>query len=419
MTKEYKSFIYTGNKKSCSGCGACSQICKHAAITMEPDEEGFLFPKVNKDKCVNCGLCDLICPAVGNNQANQEQRQHCYIATTKQKEYYKESASIGICTMLADYIVSQGGVVYGCYLDENDWTAYHIGVSDNEGLQRLRNSKYLQSNTKQTFTEVKASLVEGKLILYIGTPCQIAGLKAFLRKDYSNLITVDIICHGVFSPRLMPLEISYWEKLFNSKVYNFRFRSKRKYTHTNCGMVNFDIVNKYGKLKHIERHASSSPTYHCFAYSSDGENYNLRPSCYKCPMRDVNRYGDITVGDPWKIESKYRRMLGGNQLLQSIYSCNTQKGLEIMSHIQTKLSFLEFSSKELFCQDAVLPTNRKCPIKRKQLFAEVEVSDYGNLIETIFETNLERNHRIFQRNYMINRIKTLIKNVLLKFYLLK
>lgn len=412
MKRNFRSYIFSGDKTSCSGCGACVQVCTHNALKMAADDEGFLYPFLDVEKCIRCGLCDMTCPIVGKDVANKDQEQHCYIATTKEEKYYKDSASIGICTMLTEYVLEQGGVVFGCYLDENNWTAYHIAIDDAIGVQKIRNSKYLQSNTKNTYTEVKTYLAEKRLVLYIGTPCQIAGLKAFLHKEYLNLITLDLICHGVFSPLFMPLEISYWEKLFNSKVCNFRFRSKRKYTHTNCGMVNFDIIRKSGKLTHVERHASASPTYHCFAYARDGNNYNLRLSCYKCPMRDIHRYGDITVGDPWKVKSQIRNMLAGNVLLQSVYSANTEKGLDVIKHIQSKLSYIEFANDELFCQEAVLPTNRHCPAKRSQIFENIGSSDYGHLIEAIFETDLEQNHRIFLRNYMTSRIKDWVKKLL-------
>lgn len=416
MTKEYKSFIFTGDKNSCSGCGACSQICRHSAIDMQPDEEGFLFPSVNKDKCVNCGLCDSICPVIGNNQANTEQEQHCYIATTKHKEYYKESASIGICTMLSDYVVSQGGVVYGCYLDENDWTAYHIGVRDKEGVQRLRNSKYLQSNTKQTFTEVKVSLTEGKIVLYIGTPCQIAGLKAYLRKDYENLYTIDIICHGTFSPKLMPLEVKYWENKFHGKVSNFGFRSRKIYKHQNGGMVNFDFQTEVGKTQHIERHASSSPSYRCFAYSGDGQNYNMRLSCYSCLFRDTNRYGDITVGDPWFIDQrilpiKYNPCIN---VTLSLYSANTQKGYQLLSKIDKFLNKKEYSREESFCQPAVKPINRPIPPLRSELFGKIENNDYGKLVEQLMNCNLDEAHKAFEKKYRFRHLKNIIKYYLRK-----
>lgn len=185
---DLKSYIFTGKKESCSGCGACVQVCTKSALSMQPDEEGFLYPVMDKNKCIHCGLCDKRCPEVCDN-SNKVISQHCYIATTKEKKYYKESASIGICTMLSNYVLNHGGVVFGCYLDEKIWSAYHIAIKDVKDINLIRNSKYIQSDTKQTYSEVKDFLKSSRLVLYIGTPCQIAGLKSFLHKDYENLYT--------------------------------------------------------------------------------------------------------------------------------------------------------------------------------------------------------------------------------------
>lgn len=409
---KFNSYIFTGDKQICTGCGACAKSCIHEALIMKPDEEGFLYPVVNTDKCIKCGLCERVCPVVGKKQCNTEDKQHCYIATTNDSEYYSESATIGVCTLLSEHFIKNGGVVYGCFLDESDWCAYHIRVQSLDGIQKIRNSKYLQSNLKNTYLDAKNDLINGLQVLFIGTPCQISGLKAFLKKDYNNLTTLDIICHGTFSPILMPLEISYWEKLFSAKISNFRFRSKRKYKHTNCGMVNFDITTPKGTIRHIERHASASPSYHCFAYSNDGQNYNLRPSCYKCPMRSKERYGDITVGDPWNVDTLIRKELKGNFLLQSIFSANTMKGKIVIDAILPHFTALEKTREELFCQNAVLPTHRDIPAKRALLYSGIKKKEYSLLVEELFQTNLERNHRKFVMNYIKNRVKNKIKAII-------
>ena len=163
--------------------------------------------------------------------------------------------------------------------------------------------------------------------LYIGTPCQIAGLKAFLRKPYETLLTIDIVCHGVFSSKLVALEVEYWENLFNGKLSNLRFRSKRFFPWFMGGVVNFDITDSKGKTVHVERHAKSSPTYRCFAYSGDGYSYNIRPSCYSCPFRGKGRYGDLTVGDAWGLNKKYPQLFTSYNMRNgvSILICNTMK----------------------------------------------------------------------------------------------
>lgn len=416
--KKYKSYIFTGNKTTCSGCGACVQVCKRKALSMQADEEGFLYPVMDVGKCVHCGLCDSRCPEIKDKSNSVSSFQHCYIATTKDDKYYKESASIGICTMLAEYFLQKGGVVYGCFLDEGSWTSCHIRLDDIKDISKIRNSKYLQSNTQLTFKQVQTDLLNGTLVLYTGTPCQIAGLKTFLNKDFDDLYTVDIICHGVFSPMLMPLEVKYWTKLFGAEIRNFRFRSKRVYKHSNGGMVNFDLY-KNGKFKrHVERYAASSPSYFCYAYSGNGINYNLRLSCYSCKFKEQTRYGDITVGDPWGIDDsdkngvKLTEDLTSRNSIRSLYSSNTQKGNMLLKEINQKLVFQEIPVEKAFVQAAVNYGEREIPQLREILFSSLKEKEYGKLVEYLFKCDLEKNHKKFKIRYWKSEVKKIIKRVL-------
>jgi len=409
-----KSFIFSGDRSSCTGCGACSQICKHDALSMNADDEGFLYPVLNTQKCIDCGLCDLTCPVVNSVTENQGHNQHCYVATVFDKNVYQESASIGICTLLSKYIIEIGGVVFGVFLDENNWRAYHIMIEDRNALEKIRNSKYLQSSTSDTFMRVKQLLKTNKPVLYIGTPCQIAGLKSFLKVSYNNLYTIDLICHGVFSPKLMPLEIKYWESKYNGKISNFRFRSKRVYKHVNGGMVNFDIMNN-GNLKHIERYAASSPTYRCYAYAGDGFFYNHRISCYNCSFRSKKRYADITVGDPWFIRDDVisTPSLRSCNVIRSLFSTNTKKGEFLLSAIKNYLRIEELEIDKSFCQPAVLPANNVIPEKRKILFSCIDKEDYGALVERLLNCNLDKAQSKFEKDYKIKILKRILK----KFFL--
>lgn len=400
------SYLKTSDKSCCTGCTACENICGHSAITMCEDEEGFLFPSIDEAKCVKCGLCEKICP-VNNNYSNKEAEQHSFIAVTKKKEFYSESASIGVCTMLAKYVVDRQGYVYGVMLDETDWKAYHVCVKDNQGIERIRNSKYLQSNPRKTFLEVRERLKRKELVLYVGTPCQIAGLKAFLRKDYDNLYTIDIICHGVFSPKLMKYEVDYWETLFHCKIHNLRFRSKRVYK-ANVGNVNFDLDDG----THIERYAASSPTYRCFAYADDGKNYNLRLSCYNCKFRAKRRYGDISVGDPWfvdwsAVKTKSIRKYDG---AKTIFFANTYKGRRLVDEVASNMILEELPFEKLFCQPALLNAKREIPELREVIYSRIGKENYGGLIQRLFNCNLEESHQTFDENYYKRRRKDFLNN---------
>lgn len=412
---ELDSYIFTGNKTLCTGCGACAQICKHRALKMMPDEEGFLYPKLNSENCVECGLCNSICPVTGSNKENEDYDTHCFVATTSYKNYYKDSASIGICTMLSESIIKQNGYVFGAYLDETSWTAYHILINSDIGIQKIRNSKYLQSTTKDTFIQARKLLIEGSIVLYIGTPCQIAGLKSFLRKDYPNLYTIDLICHGVFSPRLMPLEIGYWEKKFKGKVTNFKFRSKKVYKYVNGGMVNFDL-QRDGGIRHIERFAASSPTYRCYAYSGDGNHYNHRLSCYSCHFRSQKRYGDLTVGDPWFIVNGalHSKILSSSNPVRSLYFVNSEKGERLIGAIRNNLIVEEISQSDAFRQPALLASKNVVPEKRRDLFSLIGSMEYGKTVEKLLDCNLEDAHKFFVCSYRKDEIKRMIKKLLFK-----
>lgn len=398
------SYLKDKNKEHCTGCSACANVCLHKAISMKEDNEGFLYPSIDEDLCIHCDLCVKTCP-FENKYANQEGKQLSYIGITDNKYYYTKSASIGVCTMLAVCFIENGGYVYGVELNEDDWKAYHVQIKNVAEIDRIRNSKYLQSNPLDSFIEVKKLLNEGAEVLYIGTPCQIAGLKGFLRKSYDNLLTVDLFCHGVFSPKLMSLEVSYWESLFKTKIHNFKFRSKQVYKYSNDGMVNFDLDNG----THVERHASSSPTYHCYAYSGDDVNYNLRLSCYSCAFRDKKRYADISVGDPWFIgnniikSNKIRYYKGA----KSVFCSNTLKGEWALKKILPNMVVEEHPHDLLFCQPAVLTTNRAIPEKRNELYSRLD-EDYGTLIQRIFNCNLEKLHVHFVKDYRRNRLKIFI-----------
>nr|MCR4903058.1 Coenzyme F420 hydrogenase/dehydrogenase, beta subunit C-terminal domain [Butyrivibrio sp.] len=182
------------NKKDCCACGACLNICPKQAISMHEDEYGFIYPVVDEKLCIGCGACKKDCSYQNKDETNVP--LECYAAVSKNKDQAKRSASAGIFSALATKTLLNGGVVYGAAFDKA-WNVNHISIGSADELYKLQGSKYTQSNTGKTFSEVKKALIEGKNVLYSGTPCQIAGLKGFLGKDYNNLLTVDIVCHGV------------------------------------------------------------------------------------------------------------------------------------------------------------------------------------------------------------------------------
>ena len=212
------------NKKDCCACGACLNICPKEAISLKQDEYGFLYPEIDEYLCIRCELCKKVCAFQNVEEDNVP--ISTFAAISKNRNQAKNSASGGIFAAIAQYVINNNGIVYGAAFDDS-WNVKHIGIEHIEDLIKLQGSKYTQSNTDTTFIEVKKMLALGKQVLYSGTPCQIAGLKKYLGKDYTNLITIDIICHGVPSNKMFKDYLSYLEAKNNAKIQNFKFRDKK------------------------------------------------------------------------------------------------------------------------------------------------------------------------------------------------
>lgn len=210
-------------KEKCYGCYACYNICPLNAIDMLEDEEGFEYPKVNEEKCINCKRCLRACPSINPPHVNSDTAAYaCY---AKNQEEHMSSSSGGIFAIIARKILKNKGMVFGAAFD-NQMKLGHISIEDNNELYKVKGTKYIQSSIGTTFVKVKENLKKGRMILFSGTPCQIAGLKAFLNEDYDNLLCVDLICHGVPSPGVWKRYLK--EQFGSNKVISMQFRNKTR-----------------------------------------------------------------------------------------------------------------------------------------------------------------------------------------------
>ena len=224
------------------------------------------------------------------------------------------------------------------------------------------------------------------------------------------MYTIDLICHGVYSYRLLQKEVDYWScKFSRGKVSNFRFRSKEKYPWIYGGVINFDISNNKSNT-HIEIHGSCSPLYRCYAYSGDGINYTLRESCYSCQFRDTNRFGDITIGDAWGMSKKRSELFQKKNLRKgiSLILCNTLKGKFLLDHIDSQVNLVELSKNEAFSQDALKSSNRMIPKERYLIYNNLDNEDWGTLIEKNLHVNFDK----LRTMYHIHEVKKTIKEVI-------
>lgn len=313
-------------KEQCTACEACRSACPANAITMTPNEKGFLFPVIDESKCIRCNLCVKLCP---ENYVSTDQEYHTnknvFAAWIKDKKIRKESSSGGIFSAIADYILSNEGVVFGaCWAD--DLSVVFDCCTVREGLRKFRGSKYVQARIGDNYKKAKEYLDNGRDVLFSGTPCQIAGLKSYLTRNYSNLITLDLICHGVPSPMVFKDYIQYMEKQHQDKIESVFFR-KKKPAWSSCSICL--------KFKHTiyMKNVQVDPYFMGFA-----GNFYLRECCLQCKYANLNRMGDITIGDFWGYRASSWKMRDFDMGCSSII-LNTQKGAEVFGYISRNLLF--------------------------------------------------------------------------------
>lgn len=345
----------------CTGCRACEQLCAHHAIEMKPNKEGFLFAYINREKCVDCGLCQNRCP---QNALMQKSEPLMSLAVRDRDD--KElglSASGGAFAAAARTILRRGGVVIGAAYHD-DMTVGHFIVERLEDLHKVQSSKYVQSNTEATYYQVKALLINGREVLYSGTPCQIGGLRAYLRKEYNNLYTMDLICHGVASPKLFAKYLIWLGGKMKGKIIGYDFRDK------SCGW-GLDYMTKT-KTKTKTKTSTLDPYYYHFL---KGTTY--RECCYRCNYCTKERVGDITIGDYWGIEKEHPEFYSVKGV--SCLLVNSEKGERLWSIVKDEFETVEST----FEQVAKANHNLTRPTQRTPLrdviyqhIDDMEVNEY-------------------------------------------
>ena len=273
----------------CCGCGACFNACARGAIAMVRDGEGFVRPKVDENVCVHCGRCEVVCPV--NHSKGPDRDPTCYIGKSKNEDEVLRSTSGGVFGELAKDVLSRGGCVFGCALSKPEFKATHVMVEDVGGLDALRGSKYFQSEIGDSYRRVRACLDDGRGVLFSGTPCQVAGLKLFLGKNYPRLLTVEIVCHGVGSYRVFRKFLDELERKVGSVAQSVRFRDKGFFKSPTTFSVVFENGDRYVRRSYADPYGRAFMSRLC-----------LRRSCENCPSREGRSGADITIGDYWGAE---------------------------------------------------------------------------------------------------------------------
>lgn len=392
----FKNMIQIQDKSKCCGCCACVDVCAHHAITLKTDIEGFWYPEVDKDKCVDCGLCEKVCPELhilDLKKNDFEKPAHTIAAINKNMSVRWDSTSGGAFSALADVMYAQGGYVSGAVYND-DFSVSNYISNNQEDLKRLRSSKYLQSKAEGLYKQIRDLLRNGEKVLACGTPCQMAALRSFLRKDYDNLTIVDFICRGVNSPKVYRKYLDSLERKYGGKVVYVKAKNKELGWRNLTRKVVFDNGKVYYGVRMDDDFRRG---YHT--------NVFCRPSCYHCQYKGFPRMADITIADYWGIENVDKNL--DNNIGTSMILLNSKKGIEYFEQAKEKFEWKETRF------ESILPGNialRKpiepAKIDRKAFFEDLDNGTFDDVVKKYFPKN----------NINSLSLKQRIKNVIKPYY---
>ena len=377
-------------KEECCGCSACYNICPANAITMKEDSKGFKYPIIDKEKCTNCNLCEKVCPILNNKKIKNE--PVAYACINNDETIRMQSTSGGIFSLLAQKIMEEDGMVIGAGFDEQ-FNVNHILVDNVQDLYKIRMSKYVQSNIGEMYKDTKKILEEGKKVLFTGTPCQVEGLKSFLIKDYDNLYTQDIICHGVPSPKIWNLYKDYRKNKDNEKnIEKVEFRNKDK-----------SWKEYFLKFSYQDTDYKEYPNKDIFM-KLFLSNIILRDSCYNCSFKKKSRLSDITLADFWGVNKVLPNM--DDDKGTSLVIVNSTKGEELFNDIQRNIKFEKVSLDEAIKYNPNMIKSSKKNKNSEKYFKKVQKSNFEKL-------SLKLTKKTFY-NKIKNKVKLVIKKLIKK-----
>ncbi len=382
------------SKDQCTGCEACKAVCPEACIAMVANPEGFLCPDIDSVRCSECKQCELACPVLNRPQLNRRAEPLVFACWHKDTETREKSSSGGAFSALAENVLAKGGVVFGATYSEN-LHVQHTYIEKIENLDTLRRSKYVQSEIGNAFQQVRGFVLAGREVLFVGTPCQVAGLHAFLGSDYPNLISVDFICHGVPSPKVFKKYKNEMESKISEKLIEINFRDKRR------GWLNNTVVGitRYGKQALLKgRHNSF---YNAFIVGTF-----LRDSCYQCPVIGLPRFGSITIADFWGVQADaditQHEIDKGISLLM-INDPDVEERL--LAGVLNRLELFNRPFIEARAGNAPMCTPADMPTNRDDFFGDLDRLPYSDLAKKYLQPSYKRRlSQFIKENFSTNLI---------------
>ncbi len=373
------------NKEQCCGCTVCVASCPKKCISMKVDEEGFYYPEVDETKCIQCNKCNLVCPTINKPNYETDYRDNIFAARALDSDIREKSSSGGIATMLSRVFIKNSNVVFGVAMSQDYSFSKHICVNDFEELERIQGSKYIQSHMDGVIERIKIEIGNNKKVLFIGTPCQVAGVKKIFENVTNDIFYIDIICHGVPTEKLWIKYLDFICSKFGSRILNINFRDKRN------GWEEFGLSIEFenGKEIYSSRHNGFIGLFL--------KNICLRPSCAKCVHKGFDRSSDLTLGDFWGIERVYPEYQKKNGV--SLVMINSKRGEELLDLISNEIEMTKVDCKDLFMY------------RNKSMIRSVIISDrrreFMNDLSRLSFNRLEKKY--LGRQYLYRIKKKIIK----------
>ena len=354
------------DKSKCTGCTACAAVCPLDCIAMVPDGEGFLYPEIDRARCVSCGKCETVCPAERPGGA-AEPVPAAYALRARDLDLRLSSSSGGAFSLLAEEVLAGGGAVFGAAMARDCKSACHVMAETKEELAGLRGSKYLQSELGDAYRRVKEELSR-RSVLFTGTPCQVDGLSAYLGRGYENLLTVEVICHGAPTAKLWRKYVEAWAARSDGEIVKAEFRHKK------CGWRLFGSRLENSNRKVLYSTLRKDPYIQMFL-----RNLCLRPSCYQCPSKGLDRTADLTIGDFWGIETVVPEL--DDDKGTSLVLVHTEKGRAALERILPNTDWKQVNCAAALRGNPAMVRSVEQPGRRDAFMADMDRLSFQKLAE--------------------------------------
>lgn len=427
-------------KEDCVGCNACVQRCPKQCISMNEDEQGFIYPKVDVSKCIECGLCEKVCPVI--NQSDPKTPYKVYAGWNTNDKIRLTSSSGGIFYALAKKIIDEGGVVFGAKFNDK-WEVVHCHAETTNDIKAFQTSKYVQSSIGDTYLLTEKYLKQRRKVLYSGTSCQIAGLKRFLKKEYENLFTVDVICHGVPSPLIWRNYITLLRNQINQIQSHYNIDNNHALSNTiHISKIAFRDKKlgweKFGFSVQTSTTYNSNEELKCELNKNTVEevllneihtknlymqiflkNLDLRPSCYMCPSKLGKSSSDISLADFWKISSMYPELYDFNGV--SLILANTEKGKTFLTNLKNEIYLSEVEYLHALKANPAIVKSAIKPKEYASFWKEYQINGFRNIKQildkmrpSLIQKVIDRSIKLV-RNILGDKKYNLLKRIIKKY----